>query len=277
MPCIPDARLFPVISKRKQGFEQMDFVTAVYTDVGIKKDTNQDAVLVQTADTDLGPVLIASVCDGMGGLAKGEVAGSAMARAVSEWFEQQFPAILYDGMDSAALCQSWRELVSRTNEKIADYGRECHTALGTTTATILMAGGKYYIMNVGDSRVYLLTDNLYQLTKDQTYVQRQMDLGLMTYEQSLVDPQRSVLLQCIGASPTVVPDFAMGEIAPGQRYLICCDGFRHVVTPQEIYQALGPQSGGSQEEMQENLRMLTELNKQRQETDNITAVLIRVV
>ena len=108
-------------------------------------------------------------------------------------------------------------------------------------------------------------------------MQQQMDLGLMTYEQSLVDPQRSVLLQCIGASPTVVPDFAMGEIAPGQRYLICCDGFRHVVTPQEIYQALGPQSGGSQEEMQENLRTLTELNKQRQETDNITAVLIRVV
>lgn len=269
--------MFLIIHKREQGFEQMDFVTAVYTDVGIKKSTNQDAVLVQTADTDLGPVQIVSVCDGMGGLAKGEVAGSAMARAVSEWFEQEFPTILYAGMDSAALCQSWRDLVSRMNEKIADYGKEHHTALGTTTATMLMTAGKYYIMNVGDSRVYLLTDDLYQLTKDQTYVQRQMDLGLMTYEQSLVDPQRSVLLQCIGASPTVVPDFITGEIAPGQRYLICCDGFHHVVTPQEIYQTLGPQSGGSEEEMRRNLQALTELNKQRKETDNITAVLVRVV
>lgn len=255
----------------------MDFVTAAYTDVGIKKDTNQDAVLIQTADTDLGPALIVSVCDGMGGLAKGEVAGAAMARAASEWFEQQFPTILYQGMDAAVLCESWRELINRTNQKIADYGRQYHTALGTTTATILMAGGKYYIMNVGDSRVYLLTDNLYQITKDQTYVQQQVDLGLMTYEQSLVDPQRSVLLQCIGASPTVVPDFAMGDIAPGQRYLVCCDGFRHVVTPQEIYQALGPQSGASEEEMRRNLQALTELNKQRQETDNITAALIRIV
>lgn len=255
----------------------MDFVTAVYTDVGIKKDTNQDAVLVQTADTELGPVLIASVCDGMGGLAKGEVAGSAMAHAASAWFEQQLPAILYQGMNANVLCESWRELVSKTNQKIAEYGQKYHTALGTTTATILMAQGKYYIMNVGDSRVYLLTDNLYQLTKDQTYVQQQVDRGLMTYEQSLVDPQRSVLLQCIGASPTVVPDFTMGDLAPGQRYLICCDGFRHVVTPQEIYQALGPQSSGGQEEMRSNLQALTELNKQRQETDNITAVLIRIV
>lgn len=255
----------------------MDFVTAVHTDIGIKKDTNQDAVAIQSADTDWGPALIASVCDGMGGLAKGEVAGAAMARAVSEWFEQQFPEILYQGMDPDTLCNSWRELVSKTNTRIAEYGRRCHTSLGTTTTTILMVGGKYYTMNVGDSRVYLLTDQLYQLTKDQTYVQRQMDLGQMTYEQSLTDPQRSVLLQCIGASPEVVPDFTMGDLAAGQRYLLCCDGFRHVIAPQEIYATLGPRSGGSEEEMRRNLQALTELNKQRQETDNITAVLIRVV
>lgn len=255
----------------------MDFVIAVHTDVGIKKSTNQDAVLVQVADTELGPALVASICDGMGGLAKGEVAGAAMACAVSEWFEQSFPSILYQGMDPNVLCDSLRELINQTNEKIADYGRRNYTSLGTTTATLLIVGGKYYTMNVGDSRVYLLADDLYQITKDQTYVQRQMDLGLMTYEQSLVDPQRNVLLQCIGASPEVVPEFKTGAVVPGQRYLLCCDGFRHVVTPQEIYKALGPDSGGTEEIMRQNLVALTELGKQRLETDNISSILIRIV
>lgn len=254
----------------------MDFITAVHTDVGIKKDTNQDSVLIQSADTEFGPVLLVSVCDGMGGLAKGEVASAAMVNALSGWFENTFPAILYQGMDPEALCSSWRELVANTNRMIAEYGRKCHTALGTTTTTMLIVNGKYYTMNVGDSRIYMLTDNLYQLTKDQTYVQRQMDLGLMTYEQSLTDPQRSVLLQCIGASETVVPDFTTGDVLPGQRYLLCCDGFRHVITPQEIYQALGPNAPGTEQDMQRELQSLTELNKQRQELDNITAIAVRI-
>lgn len=277
MHCLEDARLFPIPQQLGMGVWFMEFVTAVHTDVGIKKDTNQDSVLIQAADTEMGTVLLAAVCDGMGGLAKGEVASAAMVSALSEWFEQKFPAILYQGMDPEALCASWRELISQTNRSISAYGTRCHTALGTTITALLLVNGKYYTMNVGDSRVYLLTDNLYQITKDQTYVQRQMDLGLMTYEQSLVDPQRSVLLQCIGASPEVNPDFSTGDAAPGQRFLLCCDGFRHVIAPQEIYQALGPNAPGEETQMQQNLRALTELNKQRQELDNITAVAVRVV
>ena len=97
----------------------------------------------------------------------------------------------------------------------------------------------------------------------------------MTPAQAAVDPQRNVLLQCIGASPVIKPDFFSGKLSAGQVYLLCCDGFRHVVQPAEIYQALNPAVSVSEAAMQAALVNLTELNKNRREEDNISAISIR--
>ena len=253
----------------------MNYLTAAYTDVGIRKDTNQDSLLIQKASTDFGPILLAVICDGMGGLAKGEVASACMIKAFSEWFRKELPPILYSGMQMEMLRDSWDRLVQNTSRKIGDYGDRIGVSLGTTCVALLIVDQIYYILNVGDSRIYLITDNVYQLTKDQTYVQREMDAGRMTYEQSLTDPQRSVLLQCIGASDYVEPAYYVGSVQPNQSFLLCCDGFRHVVDPAEFYDYLNPGISVDSDVMQANLRYLTELNKQRRETDNITAALIR--
>ena len=74
----------------------MEFLSAVHTDIGIRKNTNQDSVLIKEAFTDYGEVMLAVVCDGMGGLAKGEVASDTLVRAFSSWFEEKFPWILYE-------------------------------------------------------------------------------------------------------------------------------------------------------------------------------------
>ena len=74
----------------------MGFLSVLHSDVGIKKNTNQDSVLIKVASTDYGEVMLAVVCDGMGGLAKGEVASAALIKAFSDWFEQEFPEILYN-------------------------------------------------------------------------------------------------------------------------------------------------------------------------------------
>ena len=69
----------------------MEFLTAMHTDIGIKKNTNQDSALILEADTDFGKILLAVICDGMGGLAKGEVASSALITMLSNWFENDLP------------------------------------------------------------------------------------------------------------------------------------------------------------------------------------------
>lgn len=255
----------------------MKFLTAAHTDVGLKKRTNQDSALIMQAKTDAGPVLMAAICDGMGGLAKGEVASAAMVYSLAAWFREGLPVLLRDGFDAEKLCADWDRLVQTTARRIADYGASIHVDLGTTAAVFLVIKDSYYIMNVGDSRVYAVTDQLFQLTKDQTYVQREMDLGHITPTQAAVDPQRSVLLQCIGASDVIKPDYFSGKLAPNQTYLLCCDGFRHVVQPQEIFQAVNPKIAVNEATMKKALVSLTELNKARREEDNISAILIRTV
>lgn len=253
----------------------MNFKVAVHTDVGIKKNTNQDSVLIKVAQTDYGNVMFAAICDGMGGLAKGELASAALVRMLSKWFEEEFPEMLYGGLSIEVLQNSWNRLVYQANEKISSYGNALHTSMGTTMVVLLVVDQVYYIGNVGDSRVYAIREELTQLTKDQTVIQREMDLGRMTYEEARRDPRRNVLLQCVGASQVIEPDYYTGSVEPGTMFLLCSDGFRHVISQEEIYQYLTPFRVLNEDTMKEGLVYLTELNKYRQETDNISAALIR--
>ena len=72
----------------------MKYLTAMHTDIGTRKKMNQDSIIVLEAQTGMGNILFASVCDGMGGLAKGEVASAAMVRAFESWFENDLPSLV---------------------------------------------------------------------------------------------------------------------------------------------------------------------------------------
>lgn len=229
------------------------------------------------AETDCGSVLLAAVCDGMGGLAKGEVASAVMVKALREWFTGHLPVLLSQGLDPEALRKDWDQLVTQTGQRISDYAAKQHVEMGTTAVVMLAVENSVYTMNVGDSRIYLLSDNIYQLTKDQTFVQREMDQGRMTPEEAAVHPQKNVLLQCIGASRVVEPDFGYVELGADQVYLLCCDGFRHVIQPAEFYQKMNPGVIRDCEGMQKVCKELTDLNISRGETDNISSILIKTI
>lgn len=254
----------------------MKFTTAIHTDIGIRKNTNQDSGLIIEAKTDLGNILLTVLCDGMGGLAKGEVASSTLIAAFSQWFERRLPALLsIKGNYEERIFDDWKKIITDTNKKISSYAASIGASMGTTLNAVLFLENRYYIVNVGDSRAYRLSDNLYQLTKDQTFVQREMDMGRMTLEEARVSPQRNVLLQCVGASDYIEPDFFTGDLLAGEVYMQCSDGFRHIITEDEIYQYLCPQALVNEQAMIDNAVYLTELNKYRRENDNITVILVK--
>jgi len=142
---------------------------------------------------------------------------------------------------------------------------------------LLMAEGKYHILNVGDSRVYKLNETgLNQLTKDQTFVQKEMDQGRMTPEEAKVHPQRNVLLQCVGASEIIIPEFSHGEYKTGEVYMVCSDGFRHVIAKEEFEKLLEPKKMDTEKALKDVAVYCTELNKSRQEKDNISVILLKV-
>ncbi len=254
----------------------MEYKIAAHTDVGIKKKTNQDSVLVKVAQTDYGRVCLTSICDGMGGLARGELASATAVRHLTDWFEHAFPDLLYRGLSREILVDQWTDMIYSINRRISTYGRMAHMDLGTTMVIVLIVDRSDYTANVGDSRIYLLRDELTQLTKDQTFIQREMDEGRMTPEEARRDSRRNVLLQCVGASDEIVPEFSSGTVVPGSIFLVCSDGFRHVVSEKEIYEYLSPRRLFREETMQEGIEYLTELDKYRKESDNISAVLVRL-
>lgn len=114
-------------------------------------------------------------------------------------------------------------------------------------------------------------------TEDQTLVAREVKMGRMTPEQAERDPRRNVLLQCIGASKVVEPTFICGNYNKNECYMLCSDGFRHVVTANEIQNFFAPSQNSNEKIMKDNIVQLIELNKERQETDNISSILIKII
>lgn len=253
----------------------MNFIVSANTDVGIKKNTNQDSLSVKVINTPQGRMTFAVLCDGMGGLDKGEVASASVIRAFDNWVRNDLPTICNAPIEDSILRTQWDKILTDQNNVIKTYGARQGVKLGTTAVVMLITQTRYYIMNVGDSRAYELTDNIKQLTTDQTFVAREVELGNMTEEQARVDERRNVLLQCVGASDEVYPDMFFGDVQSNAVYMLCSDGFRHEISPQEIYEKLQPGMLFDDNTMHKRTAELIELDKQRNEQDNISVVLIR--
>lgn len=252
----------------------MRFIATADTDIGISKNTNQDSLLVKHAKTDIGEVLMAIVCDGMGGLSKGELASATVIRAFSDWFDNELPFEL-ENTDMQIIGSKWSLMLKDLNVKISEYGDEIGSSLGTTFSGILFVEDKYVLVHVGDSRIYHIGSSLNQLTTDQTFVAREISRGTMTPEQAKTDKRRNLLLQCVGASKVVEPQIICGNTDKGA-YMLCSDGFRHEISEAEIYESLNPVNLMNKEAMHSNVKYLIEQNKQRHERDNISVILLKV-
>lgn len=253
----------------------MEYVISAATDIGISKDTNQDSFGVKVVDTQLGKIAIAVMCDGMGGLSKGEVASATVVDAFQKWILNRLPVLCETGISDQVIKEEWTNIALSCNQKIGDYGRRTGIDLGTTIAAIMITPTRYFVINIGDSRVYEIFDQAVPITKDQTVVAKEVEAGILTEEQAMTDPRRSVLLQCVGASAEIVPDFFFGETKENAVYMLCSDGFRHEITRDELYQYLNPGVMCESAQMKQNMDALIELNKQRQEKDNISVISLR--
>jgi PPM family protein phosphatase len=254
----------------------MEILTAAHTDIGIQKSTNQDSLCVKVAETSVGKVVLAVICDGMGGLAKGEVASASVIHAFSDWFEKELPTQLSKDNWSDIQYQ-WNRIIQEQNELIGAHGRKIRSNLGTTLTAMLLIDSKFMLVgHVGDSRVYRLDSELRQLTEDQTVVARDIRQGRITPEQAKTDPRRNVLLQCIGASKSVEPEFFEGRANVGEVYILCSDGFRHEVSEEEIYCTFAPDNLHNENEMEDKAKQMVDLVKERQETDNISVIIVKI-
>ena len=246
--------------------------TAYVTHIGAKKN-NQDSLMILCAQTSLGEAVFAMVCDGMGGIQKGELASAQVIHMFAGWFENGFPKMLRDGFDPDRLFHAWENIIQNSNQILIQEGKRHGIQIGTTIAGVLLLQGHYYIVNVGDSRVYQITEGGVRcLTKDHSLVMREVEEGRLAPDQLEHDSRRNILLQCVGATGSVNPDYLVGSAKAGILFMICCDGYRHEVTPREFYEELRPDIQTGSSSLQKHLDFLLQKNIERGEQDNMTAV-----
>lgn len=240
----------------------MHFTCAARTDVGIVRSGNEDNYLMLA---DRGIFIVA---DGMGGHAAGEVASEMAVRITSHAIGSLRG--LSDDQASARLSAAIRS----ANEAIFERTLSEHDkrGMGTTATVLALLPRRYLIGQVGDSRAYLLRNGSFlQLTKDHSYVQEQVDAGLLTPDQARVHPYSNVITRCVGASGDVVPDIYFGGLEAGDVILLASDGLTGMLEDAQLTRILT--SDGEPQHWVD--RMITEANR-RGGLDNITAIVIRI-
>lgn len=254
----------------------MSYLAGAVTDVGTTKPTNQDSLLVKIGMCQDKDIALAILCDGMGGLKKGEIASAVTIKAFERWALTKMPALLKREDFFVNVRKDWEEVLYEINLKLREYGIKHGINLGTTITGLLCADNKYIAINVGDSRTYKINENITKITEDQSFVANEIKQGRLTEMQAKKDPRRNILLQCVGVIENLEIEFYEGCLQKNEAILICSDGFIHEISEEEIWQEMNPDKIKTEEDIENRLRRLTDTNINRGETDNITAAYLKM-
>lgn len=255
----------------------MQYLYAYVNDTGDVRPSNQDSLAIMKAQTESGEVLLAVVCDGMGGYKDGELASKFCVDMFRDWFLEQAPAITDTEEMAKVLKQSWKELVEDINDRLVFYSQESGGNAGTTLTAALLYEGNYYIVQVGDSRAYLVNEYVSQITRDQSLTALKVREGLISEEMAKNDKDSHVLTECIGITWSVNPDFYCGRIDEGNGIVVCSDGFWHRIEERELDGNLNNAMIRDPETVEITLEKLMRLGRERGEDDNMTAVAVFLV
>ena len=206
-------------------------------------------------------------------MSKGEVASCKAVRSLENWFMEEFPLILGASEDKfwEVVEISWRRLLADINKDIRRYGKHRGIQLGTTLTAFLQVGRKFILMNVGDSRIYLVSrKDVMKITHDQSLVQDKIDRGIISEKEADRNLEQNVLLQCIGHGGAVSPQISRGEIKMSSTVVACSDGFWKTISEKEISRSFCPQMCVTPEDMLEQCKKLSMAAIDRKEQDNIT-------
>ena len=231
------------------------------THVGVVRSGNEDNFLL---DAQHGLFIVA---DGMGGHAAGEVA-SEMAVAI---IAKEIGSLR--GLTDSEAFDRMRAAIRTANQAIFErtLAEADKRGMGTTITVLALFARRYLIGHVGDSRGYLHRGGrLSQVTKDHSYVQEQVDAGLLTAEQARTHPYSNVITRCVGANEDVVPDVYFGSLLQGDIVLLASDGLTGMLEDEQLEKILA----GASPEVSVS-RMISEANRHGG-LDNITAVVVRV-
>ena len=233
------------------------------SDIGRLREQNQDAYGV--SDQGRYPVFV--LCDGMGGHRAGEIASAEAASDIVKTIEDLMAE------DDGNLFVKISSAVSHANNHVYSMSvkEPIFSGMGTTCDVCIVSPNGAYIGHVGDSRVYIFTENgLYQVTKDHSLVEEMIDQGRLTREEARTYEQRNYITRALGTQPTIQTDTYLVAFRPGDIIIMCSDGLTNMVPEVDIAYILSENTG-----LEEKARRLVEMANDNGGQDNITVILIK--
>ena len=241
-------------------------ITCSKTDIGRKRVLNQDTVY--SCNVPLGNLKnLFIVADGMGGHKAGDYASSYTVSAIEREVE------LNEGDKPVKIIN---EAILTANKEVYDkaHAEEDFAGMGTTVVVATIMDNTLYVGNVGDSRLYVLNDEITQITKDHSLVEEMVRIGEIKREDARLHPDKNIITRAIGAEPTVAADFFEVELKDGDIVLMCSDGLSNMVEDGEILSIVKDNIKGNCEvrDMADELIRVANRNGGK---DNIGIVLIQ--
>jgi protein phosphatase len=243
------------------------------SDVGRKRKGNEDSYFVNPEEN------LFVVADGMGGHAAGEVASKVAVEAINEFVcltggdeEITWPfgldeSISYDGNRlKTAVRYANRKVIEAMKEKTEYEG------MATTVAAVLVDGDAANLAHVGDSRIYLFRDGtLTQLTSDHSWVNEQLQSGVLSADQARTHPLRNVVTRALGGRADLQVDMQVHKAKSGDVLILCSDGLTTMVPDEDIGKVMTAAGG----ELEKAARALVVEANARGGEDNITVILVQ--
>lgn len=241
-------------------------IFALKTDVGQVRSENQDSCdAFEYKDA-----VFALVADGMGGHNGGSIASKIATDAARRLVEEQYE----EDMSDTKLTDLLKSCITAANMEILERSlREKELeGMGTTMVLAALRGDKAIILNVGDSRAYIVNeDKIKQITKDQSYVQYLVDKGEISESEAEVHPQKNVIMQAVGVGAQVRADVYEIDCA-GRWLLLCSDGLSGKVDGEDMKIIISDKDKTPEEKTEKLVKMANDAGGE----DNITAVLIEM-
>ena len=234
------------------------YTAAALTDRGRKRSSNEDAYGISVERG------VYVVCDGMGGAAAGEVASSLAVEEVMR---------LLTGDATAPCAAEAEQAICAANQTILDRSQNNPrlTGMGTTLVALIAEERHAWILNVGDSRGYLLRQHhLQQITRDHSLVEEQVMMGRMNRLEAMHSPLRNVITRALGTQAGVTPDIFEIEPEPGDLFMLCSDGLTRELSDSLIESLLS-----SDLPLEELCARLVNAANKAGGNDNITCLLVR--
>lgn len=234
------------------------------TDVGLRRHENQDTFAVEQGEK----LLIAVVCDGMGGAEGGQIASSLAV----ETFMKEIRALLRADMTAGQLRELASFCVAKANTAVYQRALQdpAYQGMGTTLVSAVAGERDAVICNIGDSRAYLIHNGeMMRITHDHSVVQTLVENGDITAEEARTHPNRNLITRALGPDETTLCDAFDVSFAHGDKILLCTDGLVVTATDEEICRIVC-----ADKRAEEKLDDLIALAKAQGAPDNVTAVLI---